>query len=55
MKIVTLNKNESNAYSKSFEYYINNVRKSNVRADKHAWRETVKVSPRLAKFDGAKT
>lgn len=54
MKIATLNKNESEVYSNSFEFYINNVRQSNVRADKYAWRETVKASPRLAKFDGAK-
>jgi hypothetical protein len=53
MKIVNLNKFESAIYSNSFEYYINNVRHSNKRADKYAWRETVKTSPRLAKFDGA--
>lgn len=53
MKIATLNKLESAIYSNSFELYINNVRHSNERADKYAWRETVKASPRLAKFDGA--
>lgn len=54
MKIATLNKFEAEVYSNSFEYYMNNVRQSNVRADKYAWRETVKASPRLAKFSGAK-
>jgi hypothetical protein len=54
MKIATLNKTESAVYSNSFEWYCNNVRNSSERADKYAWRETVKASPRLAKYDGAK-
>jgi hypothetical protein len=54
MKIATLNKFEDETYSSSWEYYMNNVRSDALRADKYAWRETVKASPRLAKFDGAK-
>jgi hypothetical protein len=53
MNKATLTKSEDAVYSNSFEFYLNNVRHSNERADKHAWRETVKASPRLAKFDGA--
>jgi len=54
MKKATLNKFEDAVYCNSFEWYCNNVRNSSERADKYAWRETVKASPRLAKFDGAK-
>jgi hypothetical protein len=54
MKITRLNKNEDAVYCSAFEWYCNNVRNSSERADKYAWRETVKASPRLEKFAGAK-
>jgi hypothetical protein len=49
-----LTKFEDAVYNNSFEYYFNNVRRSDDRADKYAWAMAVKASPRLAKFAGAK-
>ncbi len=53
-KLATLTRFESETYSNAFEWYQNNVRRSNVRADNYAWRMAVLASARLAKFSGAK-
>lgn len=47
-----LTKREADIYSNEFAHYLNNVRNDSERADRHAWRETVKASPRLAKYAG---
>ncbi len=51
-KLAKLTRKEDDCYGHAFEFYFNNVRNSNQRADRYAWKETVKAFPRLAKFDG---
>jgi hypothetical protein len=53
-KLATLTKSESAVYSNEFAHYMNNTRQDTARADRYAWRETVKSSPRLAKFQGGR-
>ena len=53
-KLATLTVFENEVYSNEWEQYMNNVRKNTKRADAYAWRQTVKASPRLAGYWGAK-
>lgn len=40
-------KEQDKFFGVEFEYYFNNVRRSNQRAASYAWRETVKAFPEL--------
>lgn len=52
-KLARLSKSEDATYGNAFAEYFNNVRRSNVRADRWAWRECQRVHPRLKKYQGA--